>query len=71
MDFHNEAPKNLEVDQVIDFLYNLKDVQERNWRTVKIYVAGLRWYYQHMLDDVEMAFMIPYPKEEKNTTKNH
>lgn len=69
MDFHNEDPKNLEIDQIIDFLYNLKDVQERNWRTVKIYVAGLRWYYQHMLNDAEMAFMIPYPKEEKTLPK--
>jgi integrase/recombinase XerD len=65
MDFHYEDPRDLEIDQIIDFLYDLKEVQERNWRTIKIYVAGLRWYYQHMLNDVETASQIPYPKEEK------
>ncbi|HYW96259.1 MAG TPA: tyrosine-type recombinase/integrase, partial [Bacteroidales bacterium] len=69
MDFHFEDPKDLEIDQVIDFLYDLKEEKQRNWRTVKIYVAGLRWYYQHMLDDAEMAFLIPYPKEEKTLPK--
>ncbi len=45
MDFHNEVPENLEIDQVIDFLYDLKEEKGRNWRTIKVYVAGLRWYY--------------------------
>lgn len=65
MDFCADLPGNLEIDQVIDFLHDLKDEKQRNWRTIKIYVAGLRWYYQHMLGDVEMASFIPYPKEEK------
>jgi len=69
MDFHGEDPKDLEIDQIIDFLYDLKEVKDRNWRTIKIYVAGLRWYYQHMLDDVETASLIPYPKEEKTLPK--
>lgn len=69
MDFHCEDPKDLEIDQIVDFLYDLKDVKQRNWRTIKIYVAGLRWYYQHMLDDVETASQIPYPKEEKALPK--
>ena len=46
MDFHCEDPKDLEIDQIVDFLYDLKDVKHRNWHTIKIYVAGLRWYYQ-------------------------
>jgi integrase len=69
MDFHCEDPKDLDIDQIIDFLYDLKEVQERNWRTIKIYVAGLRWYYQHMLGDVEIATSIPYPKEGKTLPK--
>lgn len=65
MDFHEEVPQNIEIDQIIDFLHDLKDEKQRNWRTIKIYVAGIRWYYQHMLDDVDTASLIPYPKEEK------
>lgn len=65
MDFHDDAPENLEIDQAIDFLHYLKTEKENNWRTLKIYVAGLRWYYQHMLDDEETASQIPYPKEQK------
>lgn len=65
MDFHFEIPENLEIDQIIDFLFDLKEEKQRNWRTVKIYVAGIRWYYQHVADDVETAKLIPYPKEEK------
>jgi integrase/recombinase XerD len=66
MDFHCEDPKELEIDQIIDFLYNMKEVQGRNWHTIKIYVAGLRWYYQHMAGDIETATQIPYPKQEKS-----
>jgi len=66
MDFHDELPENLELDQIIDFLHDLKIEKERNWRTIKIYVAGIRWYYQHALNDEETAMLIPYPKEEKS-----
>jgi len=69
MDFHGELPENLDIDQVIDFLHDLKIEKERNWRTIKIYVAGLRWYYQHVLNDEETAMLIPYPKEEKTLPK--
>ena len=69
MDFHDELPENLELDQIIDFLHDLKIEKERNWRTIKIYVAGIRWYYQHVLNDEETAMLIPYPKEEKSLPK--
>jgi site-specific recombinase XerD len=69
MDFNNDVPRNLEIDQIIDFLHDLKEEKGRNWRTIKIYVAGLRWYYQHMLGDVDAASLIPYPKEEKTLPK--
>ena len=63
MNFHDSMPGVLEIDQVIDFLNNLQVEKERNWRTIKIYVAGLRWYYQHMNNDLDLAIQIPYPKE--------
>ena len=63
MNFHNSMPEDLEIDQVIDFLNDLQVEKERNWRTIKINVAGLRWYYQHMVDQVDLARQIPYPKE--------
>ena len=69
MNFHDELPENLDMDQIIDFLHDLKIEKERNWRTIKIYVAGIRWYYQHVLNDEETAMQIPYPKEEKSLPK--
>lgn len=69
MNFNDELPENLDVDQIIDFLFDLKNEKERNWITIKIYVAGIRWYYQHVLNDEETAMSIPYPKEEKSLPK--
>lgn len=66
MDFHFEIPENIEIDQIIDFLFDLKEEKQRNWRTVKIYVAGLRWYYQHVANDVETAKLIPIPKRKEH-----
>ena len=63
MNFHDSLPDVLEIDQVIDFLNDLQVDKERNWRTIKIYVAGLRWYYQHLVNDLDLATQIPYPKE--------
>ncbi len=61
--FHGISPKNLDIDQVIDFLNYLQIEKERNWRTIKLYVAGLRYYYQEIVGDQDLAFQIPYPKE--------
>lgn len=69
MNFHDELPEDLDVDQIIDFLHDLKIEKQRNWRTIKIYVAGIRWFYQHVLNDEETAMLIPYPKEEKSLPK--
>jgi site-specific recombinase XerD len=65
MDFHSDLPENIEIDQVIDFLHYLKEEKELQWRTMKIYVAGLRFYYQEMLGEGQVAKQIPYPKEQK------
>ncbi len=59
-------PKDTEIDEVTDYLYELQYHKFRAWRTIKIYVAGLRWFYANMLDEEEFAFKIPYPKEEKD-----
>lgn len=59
-------PLDTEIDEVTDFLYQLQYQKFRAWRTIKIYVAGLRWYYTHILDDEKFAFKIPYPKEEQD-----
>lgn len=65
MDFHQKSPEIIELDEIIDFLHYLKTEKELNWRTVKIYVAGIRWYFQHLLDNDFIARHIPYPKEHK------
>ena len=69
MNFHSSLPDALEIDQVIDFLNDLQVEKERNWRTIKIYVAGLRWYYQHIADQLDLAKQIPYPKEKPSLPK--
>ncbi len=63
MDYHGQLPDALDIDQVIDFLNDLQQEQERGWRTVKIYVAAFRWFYYHVLQAKEFAHLIPYPKE--------
>jgi site-specific recombinase XerD len=62
-------PSNLEIDEVYDFLVSLNDQKKINWRTSKMYVAGLRYYWTHMLDDKEFADKIPYPKEHPSLPK--
>ena len=59
-------PRDTDIDEIIDYLYQLQYHKFRAWRTIKIYVAGLRWYYSHILDDEKLAFQIPYPKEEQD-----
>ena len=61
--FHQCDLYQLEIDQIIDFLTYLKVENELNWRTIKVYVAGLRYFYQEMVFDPELASQIPYPKE--------
>jgi site-specific recombinase XerD len=61
--FQQDALRSLEIDQLIDFLYHLHHDKGLNWRTIKLYVAGLRYYYQEVVDNVTLAHQIPYPKE--------
>jgi site-specific recombinase XerD len=67
--FHGCLPDQLEIDQVIDFLGYLQNDQGLHWRTLKLYVAGLRYYYQEMVLDTALAKQIPYPKEKPSLPK--
>lgn len=62
-------PKDLDIDEVLDFLVSLSEVDQVNWRTNKMYVAGLRYYWNHILQDQEFADRIPYPKEQPSLPK--
>jgi len=66
---HITHPKELDIDEVLDFLANLTEAHKVNWRTNKMYVAGLRYYWTHMLDDQDFADKIPYPKEHPSLPK--
>jgi site-specific recombinase XerD len=61
--FHACGTRELEIDQIIDFLYYLQHDRGLHWRTIKLYVAGLRYYYQEVVGAIELAQQIPYPKE--------
>ena len=61
-----KSPTDTDIDEVTDYLYQLQYHKFRAWRTIKIYVAGLRWYYANILDNEDFAFKIPYPKEEQD-----
>ncbi len=62
-------PREMDVDEVLDFLVYCKEERQINWRTNKMYVAGLRYYWAHMLDDEQFASKIPYPKEHPSLPK--
>ena len=63
MEYHQQLPDELEIDHIIDFLNELQVEQERAWRTIKIYVAAFRWFYEHILQAKGFAGLIPYPRE--------
>jgi len=68
--FHGPIhPRELDNDEVLDFLVSISENDQVNWRTSKMYVAGLRYYWTHMLDDDEFADKIPYPKEHPSLPK--
>ena len=68
--FHDMIhPRELDIDEVLDFLVSLNEQDQVNWRTSKMYVAGLRYYWTHMLEDDEFADKIPYPKEHPSLPK--
>jgi len=68
--FHDMVhPRDIDIDEVLDFLVSLNEQHQVNWRTNKMYVAGLRYYWVHMLDNEAFASKIPYPKEHLSLPK--
>jgi len=61
--------REMDIDEVLDFLVYCKEERQINWRTNKMYVAGLRYYWTHILEDEEFASKIPYPKEHPSLPK--
>jgi len=69
--FHDMVhPRDMDIDEVLDFLVYYKEQRQINWRTNKMYVAGLRYYWTHMLENQDFASKIPYPKEHPSLPKN-
>ncbi len=62
-------PREMDLDEVLDFLVHCKEERQINWRTSKMYVAGLRYYWANILEDAEFAAQIPYPKEHPSLPK--
>ena len=62
-------PRELDIDEVLDFLVTYQKVHDISWQTVKMFVAGLRYYWLHILEDGEFADKIPYPKEHPSLPK--
>ena len=54
-------PKELDIDEVLDFLVSLTEHQKVNWRTNKMYVAGLRYYWSQTLNDQDFADRLSHP----------
>ena len=68
--FHDLVhPRDLDIDEVYDFLVSLNEKEQVNWRTSKMYVAGLRYYWTHLIDNAEFADKIPYSKEHPSLPK--
>lgn len=64
LSFHDFIdPKDMEIDDVIDFLSNLVEEHQINWRTQKMYTAGLRYFWSQVRLEPDFAQLIPYPKE--------
>lgn len=62
--FTHRYPKYTSIEEITDFLYYQQHEKSRKWRTMKLYVAGLRWYYKNIESNVDLAKKIPYPREE-------
>ena len=60
---HFRSPGDMEIDDVIDFIAYLVEGKQINWRTQKIYTAGLRFFWAEVRMEPEFAGQIPYPKE--------
>ena len=60
----SKHPRDTSIEDITDYLYYQKHENTISWRTIKLYVAGLRWFYRHIEYNETLAEKIPYPKEE-------
>lgn len=60
---HYTDPDDMEIDDVIDFISYLVEENQINWRTQKMYTAGLRYFWAEVRLEPDFAQLIPYPKE--------
>jgi integrase/recombinase XerD len=66
--YHGCLLDNLELDEILDYLNFLKE-KGLSWAKIKLDVAGLKFYYRHVLHNELLASEIPYPKEIKSLPK--
>ncbi|MBL4648088.1 MAG: phage integrase N-terminal SAM-like domain-containing protein [Aureispira sp.] len=64
-DFSKKNPKDLEYDELIGYLVYLKDDLGLQWRTIKLYVAGLRYYYQEIIHGIRGSPRRFFAKDKK------
>jgi len=65
VDYLLKHPKESSIEDITDYLYYQKHERQIAWRTMKLYVAGIRWYYRNIEYNESLAEKIPYPREEK------
>jgi len=65
VDYLSKHPKNCSIEDITDYLYYQQHERKVAWRTMKLYVAGIRWYYRNIEYNESLAEKIPYPREEK------
>jgi site-specific recombinase XerD len=63
--YYKKDPRELEAEEVYEYLVYLKDVKESKWKTIHQKAYGLRYLYRQVLDRPEMVEKIPYPRQEK------
>ncbi len=63
--YHGCLLDDLELDELLDYLNFLKE-KGLSWAKIKLDVAGLKFYYRHVLHNEVLSESIPYPKEVKS-----
>jgi len=63
-DYLSLHPRDATIVDITDYLYYQKNEKLISWRTMKLYVAGIRWYFRNIEYNEELASRIPYPREE-------
>lgn len=62
--FSGKQLEELTPEDVLTFLYYLKDDQMRAQTTIRIAASGIKYFYQHIVVRNDMVSIIPHPKRE-------